>query len=245
MDGPWGMWELGFSRSGCRSISRFQVDRRSFPEQVYLVGLGPCDGKYIGSGLAHVGYGPLHLRDGVGLRAAGLRRRIPRRPCGSGNPPGRRVFPHNRVFVFVGGVLLSDGVPPPLVLPGPSRGREARGCRGPGPPVPVATPPLVRRALRLGQFDLLDVGPGRRPVLVGGNGVPDDRGLRLYQYGISELGRRTKGCCGSRSEGRGRGRPDMGLGGNRSQCQGCPGVLRGPGETPDRGMYHFRVSEEE
>ena len=127
---PGGCGELGFSRSGCRSISRFQVDRCPFQEQVYLVGLGPCDGEF-GSGLAHVGYGPLHLHDGAGLRAAGLRRRIPRRPCGSGNPPGRRVFPHNRVFVFVGGVLLSDGVPPPLVLPGPSRGREARGVSGP------------------------------------------------------------------------------------------------------------------
>ena len=101
----------------------------------------------------------------------------------------------------------------------------------------------VWRVLQLGQLDLLDVGSGRRPVLVGGNGVPDDRGLRPYQYGVSELGRHTRGCCGSRPEGRGRGRPDMGLGGNRSQCQGCPGVLRGPGETP--GLHSFKASNSE
>ena len=45
-----------------------------------------------------------------GPRAAGLRRRIPPRPCGAGNLPGRPVF-HNLVFVGVGvsRVLLSDG----------------------------------------------------------------------------------------------------------------------------------------
>ena len=137
------------------SIGRFEVDRRSFPAQVLLVGPGPGDGGP-GPGLVHGGYGSRHIDDHAGLhgvaqrrrpgacgqaagvlrvvegetgpllgdlgdpiyaadgvrvwrrfylgpdaagvsppgpRAAGLRRRIPPRPCGAGNPPGRPVFP--------------------------------------------------------------------------------------------------------------------------------------------------------
>ena len=51
---------------------------------------------------------------------------------------------------------------------------------------PLPRRPCAEVLARLGQFDLVDVGPGRRPVLVGGNGVPDDRGLRPDQYGVDE-----------------------------------------------------------
>ena len=77
-----------------------------------------------------------------GPRAAGLRRRIPPRPCGAGNPPGRPVF-HNLVFVGVGvgGILLSDGAPPwpsgHQYSPGQAAAGRPGGRRGRGPgPVP-------------------------------------------------------------------------------------------------------------
>ena len=67
-------------------------------------------------------------------RAAGLRRRIPPRPCGAGKLRAGQYF-HNLVFVGVGvgGVLLSDGAAPASVLPGPSRGWEDRGLSRPWP----------------------------------------------------------------------------------------------------------------
>ena len=56
------------------SIGRFQVDRRSFPAQVLLVGPGPGDGG-LGPGLVHGGYGSLHPDDGAGLHGVAQRRR--------------------------------------------------------------------------------------------------------------------------------------------------------------------------
>ena len=73
MDGPGECGDLEFSRVGRWSIGRFQVGRRSFPEQVLLVGLGPGDGES-GPGLVHGGYGSLHLDDGAGLHGVAQHR---------------------------------------------------------------------------------------------------------------------------------------------------------------------------
>ena len=62
-------------RAGPRSIGWFQVDRRSFPEQVLLTGLGPGDGEF-SPGLVHGRYGPLHLDDGAGLHGVAQRRQM-------------------------------------------------------------------------------------------------------------------------------------------------------------------------
>ena len=64
-------------------IDRSQIDRRSFPAQVLLVGRGPGDGE-LGPGLVHGGYGSLHLDDCAGLHAVAQRRH----PGACGQPAG-------------------------------------------------------------------------------------------------------------------------------------------------------------
>ena len=89
-----------------------QVDRRSFPEQVLLVGPGPGDG----------GPDPGLVHEPLGSAGADL-----------GVPAERGIHRADRYFhtlvlvgVGVGRVLLSDWASPSSVLPGPSGGREAR-----------------------------------------------------------------------------------------------------------------------
>ena len=82
---------------------------------------------------------------------------------------------HNLVFVGVGvgRVLLSDGAPPSSVLPGPSRGWEARGCRGGGlGPVPGWTssgesgvPDLAVPGTGVMEVGGVSIAPVRRFVL--------------------------------------------------------------------------------
>ena len=159
MDGPGGCGDLGFSRAGRWSIGRFQIDRRSFPEQVLLVGPGPGDGES-GPGLVHEPLGSAGADLGV--------------PAERGIHRAGQYF-HNLVFVGVGvgRVLLSDGAPPSSVLPGPSRGWEARGCRGGGlGPVPGWTssgesgvPDLAVPGTGVMEVGGVSIAPVRRFVL--------------------------------------------------------------------------------
>ena len=108
------------------SIGRFQVDRRSFPAQVLLVGPGPCDGGP-GQGQVHGGTVPCTLTTApvsTEWRSTATRAPTVRPPESSG------LSMVKRDPSWVMGCLLHQ------YSPGQA-GREARGCRGGGlGPVP-------------------------------------------------------------------------------------------------------------
>ena len=185
----------------------------------------------------HVGYRS-HLgpdAGGVSLpgsRAAGLRRRIPPRPCGAGNPPGRPVFPQLCVRGRWGWPCSPERWGASCISTPPGQaGREARGCRGGG----LGSVPGWTSSGESGVPDL--AVPGTGVMEVGGVSIaPVRRFVPGHAQPVQQLPRRvpvelhpgTPGRCGLHIECS----FPWGCGADRARDSLLP--ARPPGKRPQR-----------